>query len=361
MNILMETDGLRKYYPIVGGVFKRQVGDVRAVDGVSIGVARGECFGLVGESGCGKTTFGKTVIRLLQPTAGHIYFDVPSDQLEEIKKEVMEYRMHKRSSQRSRKKRFRKLRKLMRQYDLARLRGQKLKPLRRKMQIVYQDPSSSLNPRMLVKDIVAEPAKVQGLARGAKLRERVLEILSKVGLTERSLYRYPHEFSGGQRQRIAIARALITNPTFVVLDEPTSSVDVSVRAQLLNLFQDLRKDLGLTYLFISHDLSVVECISDRVAVMYIGKVVELAPTIEVYKEPLHPYSIALISSIPIPDPTMKKQRVILKGEVPSPVNPPPGCRFNPRCSSAMDICRREEPELIDVGKGHFVACHLVKS
>lgn len=349
MTTLLETKELKKYYPLSGGVFRRKVGDVRAVDNVSLSIAKGECFGLVGESGCGKTTFGKTVIRLLKPTSGHIYFDTPID----VKEEMMKLESSSHGSS--------KLKKLRREYDVSMFKRRKLKSLRRKMQIVYQDPSRSLDPRMLVKDTVAEPLKVQKLAKGAEVRQRVVEMLSKVGLTERALYRYPHEFSGGQRQRIAIARALVTNPEFVVLDEPTSAVDVSVRAQLLNLFQKLRKDLGLTYLFISHDLSVVECISDRVAVMYVGKVVELAQTMDMYREPLHPYSIALISSIPIPDPTAKRDRVILKGDVPSPVNPPPGCRFNPRCSLAMDICRKEEPRLREVREGHFVACHLVKS
>lgn len=347
MSTFIEIEELRKYFPITGGVFKRRVGDVRAVDGVSIGILKGECFGLVGESGCGKTTLGKTLIRLLKPTAGSIYFDVPPNVREEMKK-------LKNSSQDSDR-----LKKLRKQHDLSLFKRQKLKQIRRRMQIVYQDPTTSLNPRMLVKDIVGEPLKVQGLARGAEHKKRVIEILSKVGLTERHLYRYPHEFSGGQRQRIAIARALVVHPDFVVLDEPTSSVDVSVRAQLLNLFQELRKDLGLTYLFVSHDLSVVECISDRVGVMYLGKVVELAPTSELYREPLHPYAQALFASIPIPDPTRRKKRAPLKGEVPSPINPPKGCRFNPRCEKAIDICRREEPQLIDVRNGHFVACHLI--
>jgi len=348
MSAFIQTKELKKYFPVTGGVFRKKVGDVRAVDKVSLGIDKGECFGLVGESGCGKTTFGKTVIRILKPTAGHIYCDAPSDKMEEITK-------LENSSQSSHE-----LKKLRKQYDLAIFGGRKLKHVRRRMQIVYQDPTTSLNPRMLVKDIVGEPLAVQKIAKGAERRRRVIEMLNMVGLTERHLYRYPHEFSGGQRQRIAIARALVTRPDFVVLDEPTSSVDVSVRAQLLKLFQKLQSDLDLTYLFVSHDLSVVECISDRVAVMYLGKVVEMAQTAELYREPLHPYAQALFSSIPIPDPARRRRRAPLKGEVPSPVNPPPGCRFNPRCDKAVEICRREEPDLVDVGNRHFVACHLLR-
>jgi oligopeptide/dipeptide ABC transporter ATP-binding protein len=346
MSYLLEIENLKKYYALTGGLLRRKVGAVKAVDGVSISVRKGETFGLVGESGCGKTTLAKTALRLINPNSGNIFFDVPDEAKENI-----------RTLQRE-KKRGSDLGRLRRQWDLAVFRGHKLREMRRKMQLVYQDPTRSLNPRMLVKDILAEPLAVQNIAKGTAAIKRVSEILVRVGLGERSLYRYPHEFSGGQRQRIAIARALITTPKLVFLDEPTSAVDVSVRAQLLNLFQGLRKDFDLTYMYISHDLSVVECIADRVAVMYLGKIVELAPTPELYARPLHPYSLALFSAIPIPDPTAKRTRVVLSGEVPSPVNPPAGCRFHPRCESSMQVCQTQEPKLVDVGNGHIVACHL---
>jgi oligopeptide/dipeptide ABC transporter ATP-binding protein len=349
VSTLVELRNLKKYFPILGGVLRRKVAEVKAVDGVNFRIFKGECFGLVGESGCGKTTLGKTMIRLLNPTAGSIYFDVSDD----IRRRIDDL-------ENSGEQESHKLQDIRKKYDIATYKGAKLNTVRRKMQIVYQDPTTSLDPRMLVKDIVSEPLIVQGLAKGQDAKKRVLEILDKVKLTERHLYRYPHEFSGGQRQRIAVARALVTNPEFVVLDEPTSSVDVSVRAQLLNLFQDLQKDLGLTYIFVSHDLSVVECIAHRVAVMYLGRMVELAQTEELYKNPLHPYSQALFASIPIPDPTVNKRRIVLSGEVPSPVNPPSGCRFHPRCPLATEPCTKAEPELMDIGGGHLVACYLAQ-
>jgi oligopeptide/dipeptide ABC transporter ATP-binding protein len=349
-NTLIEIKNLKKHYPILGGLLRRKVAEVKAVDGVDFRVSKGECFGLVGESGCGKTTLGKTIIRLLDATEGSIYFDVPDNIREEIDK-----------LQNSQEQDSHELQELRKKYDLTTYRGVRLSSIRRRMQIVYQDPTTSLDPRALVKDIVSEPLVVQGLAKREERRKKVLEMLDRVGLTERHLYRYPHEFSGGQRQRIAVARALVTNPDFVVLDEPTSSVDVSVRAQLLNLFQNLQKSLNLTYLFVSHDLSVVECIAHRVAVMYLGKIVELSRTEDLYKSPLHPYAQALFASIPIPDPTIKRKQIVLSGEVPSPINPPSGCRFHPRCPEAMEICSKKEPELKDVGNGHLVACYLLEN
>lgn len=347
MENLMTVEHLKKYFPVLGGVLRKKVADVRAVDGVSFQIYAGECFGVVGESGCGKTTLGKTLIRLLNPDAGHIFYKIPQEVADAIK--ALE-----KDNPKSRSLKY-----LLREYDHAYISGSRLRKLRRHLQIVYQDPTTSLDPRMLVKDIVSEPVVSQGLIRGSGVIERVLETLQMVGMGEKHLYRYPHEFSGGQRQRIAVARAIITKPEFIILDEPTSSVDVSVRAQLLNMFQDLQRDLGLTYMFISHDLSVVECISDRVAVMYLGKIVEQAKTEEMYKNPMHPYAQALFNSIPIPDPTRRRERAPLSGEPPSPVNPPSGCRFHPRCSLATNTCEHEEPPLVDVGNEHYVACYAL--
>jgi len=333
MKPILVTKDLKKYFPIRGGLLGTRKGEVKAVDNVNLAIMKGETFGLVGESGCGKTTYGKTIIRLLKPDSGRIFFNsdgsLPEDPSDELN-----------------------------QFDIAGLTRGKLKSLRRNMQIVYQNPSTSLNPRMLVKDIVAEPLIIHKICKGEEAEKRVLALFEDVGLASEHLRRYPHEFSGGQRQRIAIARALITHPKFIVLDEPTSSVDVSVRASLLQLFKELQQKMGLTYLFISHDLSVVEALCDRVAVMYLGKVVEVAGSEELFDNPLHPYTKALFSAIPIADPKTKRKRIILKGEPPSPANPPAGCRFHPRCSQAMDVCRSEEPKLREVKPKHMVACHL---
>ena len=346
---LIRVVNLKKYYPVRGGVFRRTKAWVKAVDNVSLWIRRGETFGLVGESGCGKTTLGKTLIRLLDPTDGHIFYDVPDDVVEEI------LTLEKDGGDPSR------LKELLKKYDSARFGRKELLPYRRRMQIVFQNPFSSLNPRQMVKDIVGEPLVIHRIARGRELEKRVLEALEEVGLSKEHLRRYPHEFSGGQRQRIAIARALILRPEFIVLDEPTSSVDVSVRARLLKLFKDLQRKYNLTYLFISHDLWQVEAISDRVAVMYLGKIVEMADSREIFSNPLHPYTQALFSAKPVPDPTVKREKILLKGDVPSPVNPPTGCRFHPRCFR-RDECpgkyAEEEPPLIEVKPGHYVACHL---
>ena len=318
---LLEVSDLKKHFPIRGGVLGRTVGYVYAVDGVSFKIGKGETMGLVGESGCGKTTVGRCILRLIEPTAGEIRFEG---------------------------------------LDISKIDDKQMAKLRPKMQIVFQDPYASLNPRMTIKDIVGEPMLVNGIARGLELRRRVLELLLMVGLAEDHMNRFPHEFSGGQRQRIGVARALSLNPEFVVLDEPTSSLDVSVQAQTLNMLQDLQRKLDLTYLFISHNLSVIKHMSERIAVMYLGKIVEIASKAELFRSQLHPYTQALFAAIPIPDPEISRERIVLGGDVPSPVNPPSGCRFHPRCPKMIPICKEQEPQLIEVTKHHYVACHLVK-
>ncbi|MGQ9477810.1 MAG: ABC transporter ATP-binding protein [Candidatus Bipolaricaulia bacterium] len=325
-NLLLEVKNLRKYFPVRRGVLRRTVGHVKAVDDVSFFIKEGETLGLVGESGCGKTTCGRTILRLIEPTAGEATFYKDDEAI-----------------------------------PIFKLRGRQLKELRRQMQIIFQDPYSSLNPRMTIGDIVGEPLLVHKVARGRALRERVAELLEAVGLNPQYMKRYPHEFSGGQRQRIGIARALALEPKLIVADEPVSALDVSIQAQVLNLLEDLQKQFGLTYLFIAHDLSVVKHISDRVAVMYLGKIVEMAGTDELFADPKHPYTEALMSAVPVPDPDFQMERIILQGDVPSPVNPPSGCYFHPRCSYAKEICSQKTPEFRDLGGEHFVSCHFAEA
>jgi oligopeptide transport system ATP-binding protein len=315
---LLEIRGLKKYFPVGGGLFSRRKGEVRAVDGVDLAVEEGETLGLVGESGCGKSTLGRTLLRLIEPTAGEINFNGK---------------------------------------NLLKLSPRELRDMRREMQIIFQDPYASLNPRMRVGQIVGEGLEIHKLAAGRKKRDRVMELLNQVGLREEHYDRYPHEFSGGQRQRIGIARALAVNPKFIVADEPVSSLDVSIQAQIINLLQELQEKMHLTYFFISHDLRVVEHISHRVAIMYLGKIVEIAPSDKIYQAAEHPYTRALLSAVPMPDPGRKKERIVLEGDVPSPVNPPAGCSFHPRCSYRIDVCDKVEPDL-EFEDGHGAACHV---
>ena len=317
---LLEVEGLKKHFPIAKGLFSRNAGQVYAVDGISFSIARGETLGLVGESGCGKSTAGKTILKLIEPTAGQIRVNGT---------------------------------------DITGLSRREMQPYRRQMQIIFQDPYASLNPRRTAGDIVEEPLTIHNIGRGAEKRERVRALFNRVGLGTEHLDKYPHEFSGGQRQRIGIARALALNPSLIVGDEPVSALDVSIQAQVINLLIDLQEEFGLSYLFIAHDLAVVEHISHRIAVMYLGKIVELTDKATLFTSPRHPYSEALLSAVPIPDPSVKRRgRIILQGDVPSPVHPPSGCHFHTRCPLAEERCRVEAPPLREAAPGHLVACHL---
>ena len=320
-NDMIIVKNLVKYYPVFGGVFRQEVEQVQAVDDVSFTIKEGETLGLVGESGCGKTTVGHTMLKLREPTSGSMIFDGK---------------------------------------DIFALSPNELKETRRKMQIVFQDPYASLDPRLPIGESIGEGLKIHGIGTNNERVDVVLDALKNVGLEDYHAHRYPHEFSGGQRQRIGIARALALKPKFIVLDEPVSALDVSIQAQVLNILKDLQEEFGLTYLFVAHNLAVVEHISDRVAVMYLGKIVELASRDNLFEKPLHPYTVALMSAIPLPDPTKKRERIILEGDVPSPLNPPFGCRFHPRCPYVENICGRDEPELREIEPGHKVACHFAE-
>jgi len=344
MKTFVDIRGLKRYFPIVGGVFRRPVGMVKAVDGVSLAIKRGQWLGLVGESGCGKTTLAKTVVRLIKPTGGHIYFDVPDEVKAEI--EALE----------SAGKNSGKLSSLLKENDLGTFSGVRVRAFHRRAQLVHQDPFTSLDPRMKIKNIVAEPLRIHRVLSGRAVETAVEDLLGRVGLSAGQLERYPHQFSGGQRQRIAIARALATKPEFIAFDEPTSALDVSVQAQILNLLKDLKKEFGLTYLYITHELLIAESVCDYIAVMYLGKVVEMGRPEEVFHTPRHPYSQSLVAATPVPDPKRRVGRILLPGEVPSPANPPPGCTFHPRCSRASKECHEVGPDLKLISNDHYVAC-----
>jgi oligopeptide/dipeptide ABC transporter ATP-binding protein len=316
---LIEVENLKKYFPVKKGILSRSVGEVRAVDGVSFTIKRGETLGLVGESGCGKTTVGRTILRLIEPTAGRVSFNGE---------------------------------------NLLELDGKQLRSLRASLQIIFQDPFSSLDPRMNVGQIIAEPIRNHVKVSKMEIRQRVADLMERVGLHPEQISRYPHEFSGGQRQRIGIARALALNPLAIICDEPVSALDVSIQAQVINLLARLQEEMQLSYLFIAHDLSVVEHISDRVAVMYLGRIVELATDKALYQNPLHPYSQALLAAVPVPDPEIIRKKILLQGDVPSPMNPPTGCTFHTRCPECTELCSQESPVFKNMGNEHWVACHL---